>query len=89
MATSNRRAMIFLDGDKLLDLLNLPDTYGVMGVYANFARMGIDIMVVSDDLEEVEPGVEPPYLGGMFNQEAMTIQDKVWYRWNWSKNDQA
>ena len=85
MATSNRRAMIFLDGDKLLDLLNLPDTYGVMGISADFARMGVDIMVVSDDLEEVEPGVESPYLGGVFNQECLQLEGKLWYRWNWNQ----
>lgn len=59
-----RRALIFLDGDQIARMLDLPDGYTVMGVNSDWQRIGITVMVQHDELRPVDPACEPPMLDG-------------------------
>lgn len=59
-----RRAIVFVGEDVLCRILDLPPSLRIIGVKADWERMGVQIMVEGDDLDVVHPGTEPPTLPG-------------------------
>jgi len=62
--TSRRRATIQLNEDDLITLLGLPLGYEVIGVFPDYHRFSIDVVVTDESLEVVVEGTEPPILPG-------------------------
>jgi hypothetical protein len=85
--SDRRRAIIQLAEDELGQLLDLPDGYRVLFVGADFPRQAVMVVVGSDELQTVPPGIEPPLLGGYFSQKRAVVDGEVYFRWTWNPKD--
>lgn len=75
LVNTDKVASIHINKDELVDMLKLPEGMSLLAAHATFDPPGIDLIVSSYDLEEVEPGTRAPQLaGGSWRR---TIE---WYR---------
>ncbi|MFG1659059.1 hypothetical protein ACGFIY_21255 [Micromonospora chersina] len=59
-----RRALVFVSGDLLAHILDLPESIRVVSVKADWERCGVQLMVEGDGLDAVAAGMLPPALPG-------------------------
>lgn len=62
MSAGRRRAIVLLPEQAIAQLLELPEGAHVIGVQADWARLGISVMIEGPMLEPVPPECAPPQL---------------------------
>lgn len=62
MSAERRRAIVLLSEQVIAQLLELPEGTHVIGVQADFMRLGISVMIEGPTLEPVPPDCTPPQL---------------------------
>lgn len=87
----DRRGAIVIPRQTLHHLLSLPDSYQIITIYTTQDPATIQVLVVSPDLEPVDPGMFAPPVGdGQWKRKhILDSEGRQYVRWEWMDSNDS